>query len=262
VKSSSRSTVATEIPGTSLPTFVVDDPLDAARAIAAQLEELVRDADRPVLGLATGHTPISTYEELVALHRRGGLSFAAVSTFNLDEYLGLPPDHPSSFRAFMQRHLFDAIDLDPARARFPECPGGPKEAAAVAAAYEETIVRAGGIDLQLLGLGRNGHVAFNEPGSARDSRTRVVELSESTRAANAPDFPEGESVPRAALTMGIATIFEARRLRVLALGAHKAEIVRRTLEGPIGPEIPATFLREHGDVELWIDRAAAAGITG
>jgi glucosamine-6-phosphate deaminase len=185
-----------------------------------------------------------------------------VTTFNLDEYLGLPADHPSSFRAFMQEHLFDGLDLDPARCFFPECPGGPKESAAVAKEYEAAIADAGGIDLQLLGIGRNGHVAFNEPGSARDSRTRSVELSESTRRANAPDFPEGESVPRAALTMGIATILEARRLRVLAFGAHKAEIIHRLLEGTIGPEVPATFLREHGDVELWIDREAAAELGG
>lgn len=254
--------VPLEIPGAALPTFVVDDPREAARAIAGELEALVAAEPRRVLGLATGHTPISTYEELVARHRRGGISFAQVRTFNLDEYLGLPADHPSSFRAFMRRHLFDAVGLDRERTGFPECPRGPAHAEGVGAAYEAAIREAGGLDLQLLGIGRNGHVAFNEPGSPRDSRTRMVELAESTRLANTPDFPEGEAVPRAAMTMGIATILEARRLRVLAFGEHKAEIVRRTLGDPVSTEVPATFLREHPDVQLWVDRAAAGMMLG
>ena len=252
-----RCDVTRQIPDAPIPTFVVEDAREAARAMAAQIANLIREAASPVLGLATGHTPISTYEELVSLHREAGLSFAGVSSFNLDEYVGLPDGHPASFRAFMEQHLFDAIDLDPGRSFFPRPASEGEEAARNGAAYEEAIRAAGGIDLQLLGLGRNGHVAFNEPGSTRDSRTRVVELSESTRRANARDFPEGVEVPRAALTMGIATILEARRLRVLAFGTHKAEIVARTLTGEVGPEVPATFLREHPDIELWIDPAAA-----
>ena len=249
--------VSRQIPDTPFPTFVVEDAREAARAIAAEVAALIRESANPVLGLATGHTPISTYEELVALHRERGLSFAGVTTFNLDEYVGLPDGHPASFRAFMERHLFDAVDLDPTRTFFPRPASSGEETVQNGTAYEQAIREADGIDLQLLGLGRNGHVAFNEPGSTRDSRTRVVELSESTRGANARDFPEGEEVPRAAMTMGIATILEARRLRVLAFGAHKSEVVARLLTDEIGPGVPATFLREHPDVELWIDPAAA-----
>jgi glucosamine-6-phosphate deaminase len=262
VKSLKRTPVAREIPGTSIPTFVVEDARDAARAIAAQIEALIRANSRTVLGLATGHTPIATYEELVALHRGNGLSFAEVTTFNLDEYFGLPAGHLSSFRSFMHERLFDRIDLPLERSFFPDGARNPSETAAACEAYETAIRETGGIDLQLLGIGRNGHIAFNEPGSPRDSRTRLIELSESTRSANAPDFPPGESPPRAALTMGIATIMEAKRLRVLALGKHKAEIVREVLEGAVGDLIPATFLRGHADVELWIDREAAGGFGG
>lgn len=253
-----RCDVTRPIPDAPLPTFVVEDARGAAHAVAAQIAALIRETPNPVLGLATGHTPISTYEELVSLHRKAGLSFADVTSFNLDEYVGLPDGHPASFRSFMEQHLFNAVDLDPARSFFPRPASAGGEAARNGEAYEQAIRGAGGIDLQLLGIGRNGHIAFNEPGSARDSRTRVIELSESTRQANARDFPEGVEVPRTALTMGIATILEARRLRVLAFGAHKAEIIARLLTDQISPAVPASFLREHPDVELWIDPAAAA----
>ena len=159
----------------------------------------------------------------------------------------------------MRRHLFAPLDLSPERTLFPRCCEGESPVQA-AERFETKIQESGGIDLQLLGIGRNGHIAFNEPGSARDSRTRLVELTASTRAANAPDFPDGTPVPTGAMTMGIGTILDARRLHVLAFGVHKAEIVRRALREPASREIPASFLREHEQVELWLDDAAASSL--
>ncbi|MCB9913888.1 MAG: glucosamine-6-phosphate deaminase [Planctomycetes bacterium] len=245
-----------------VPTFVVDDPRDAALALADQVAALLARPQGCVLGLATGHTPILTYRELARRADEEGLSFARATTFNLDEYVGLAPTHPASFRSTMQRVLFDHVDLDAARAHLPHGDVPEEELAAECARYEAAIAAAGGIDLQLLGVGRNGHLAFNEPGSPRASRTRVVELSASTRAANRPDFPPGEEVPRRALTMGLGTILEARRLRVLAFGESKAEVVRRLFDEPVGRDLPASFLREHGDVELWLDAAAAGDLAG
>lgn len=243
-----------------LPTFVVRDPREAAQAIADQVQAMLAERPASVLGLATGHTPVLTYRELSRRVEDGELSFAEASTFNLDEYLGLEAEHPASFHAYMRARLFDHVDLTPERCHLPS--GRPVDGdwAAECARYEASIAGSGGIELQLLGIGRNGHIGFNEPGSARDSRTRRVELSESTRRANLPDFPPGEEVPHFALTMGIGTILEARRVRVMAFGEHKAEIVHALLTGPITPEVPASFLREHADVELWIDEAAASRV--
>ncbi len=243
-----------------LPTFVVRDPREAAQAIADQVQALLAGRPESVLGLATGHTPVLTYRELARRVEDGELSFARAATFNLDEYLGLDAEHPASFHAYMRARLFAHVDLDPERCHLPSGLPAGDDWATECRRYEASIRDAGGIDLQLLGIGRNGHIGFNEPGSTRDSRTRRVELSESTREANRPDFPAGEEMPRFALTMGIGTILEARRVRVLAFGEHKAEIVHSLLTGAITPEVPASFLREHGDVELWVDEAAAARV--
>jgi len=238
-----------------LRTFVVDDPREAGEAIAGEIAALVAAAAAAgrgiALGLASGRTPICVYASLARRQREQGLDLSGLTTFNLDEYLGLGPEHPSSFQAWMRRVLFDHVDVPPANVHIPDGRVAAGHAAAACDEYERAIRAAGGIELQILGIGRNGHIAFNEPGSARDSRTRVVRLSEDTRRANRGDFPDGQEVPERAITMGIGTILEARRLRVLAFGAHKAEIVRRTLCDPIGPELPSTFLREHPDVELW-----------
>jgi glucosamine-6-phosphate deaminase len=246
-----------ELRGLPIRTFVVGHAREAARQVAAEIAVLVAEQPDCVLGLATGRTPIATYAELVELHH-AGLDFGRVRSFNLDEYDGLAPDDPACFRAFMQQHLFEPADLQPEHTHFPVRRTAQEDAALAAARFEGEIAEAGGIDLLLLGIGSNGHIAFNEPGSERESRTRRVGLAARTRRANAADFPAGRAIPTHALTMGVATILAARRLRVLAFGAHKSNIVRRCLREPVGPELPATFLREHPDVVLWLDEAAAA----
>ena len=246
------------LPQLPVPTRVVRDPRQAALALAGEVQALLEDTPGTVLGLATGHTPVLFYRELAERVRAGALSLAQATSFNLDEYVGLEAGHPGSFRSAMARALFDHVDLAPERRHFLR--GEAADPVAECARYEEALVAAGGVDLQVLGVGRNGHLAFNEPGSSRDSRTRHVALSEVTREANRPDFPPGEEVPRGALTMGLGTIFEARRLRVMAFGASKAEAVRAILEGPVDASVPASFLREHADVELWLDADAASDL--
>lgn len=247
---------------TSTPTLevVTTTERDAARALADEIAELVADGRRrgrsAVLGLATGRSPLALYEELARRAREGTLDLSDAITFNLDEYLGLPADDPRSFRARMRATLFERVGLREDRTHVPRCDLRTAEAALHAEIYEREIARAGGIDLQVLGIGRNGHIGFNEPGSGRDTRTREVELARETVEDAASAFGGAGGVPRRALTMGIATILEARRLRVLAFGPGKREIVRRTLEEGIGPAVPATFLREHGDARLYVDAAA------
>jgi glucosamine-6-phosphate deaminase len=240
----------------------VSERAEAERALAREIAALIargRDgAGDVVLGLATGGTPVGVYAELVRLHREAGLDFGRVRTFNLDEYVGLAPEHPCSFRRFMDEALFRHVNLSAQSVHVPLGNGPGSEAALACARYDAAIRAAGGIDLQLLGIGRNGHLAFNEPGSERGSRTRLVELHPLTREDAAGSFPDERSIPTHAITMGIGTILEARRLRVLAFGAKKAEIVRRALRDPIGPALPATYLREHPDVVIWLDREAAA----
>jgi glucosamine-6-phosphate deaminase len=230
---------------------------EAARALAREIAALLRERPDAVLGLPTGATPVELYRELVRLHREEGLSFARARTFNLDEYLGLSEGDPRSFRAWMQAQLFGRVDLRPENAHVPRCAAaGPGEARR----YAAELAAAGGIDLQVLGVGRNGHIGFNEPGSARDSRTREVELAAETRAAAAAACGGLERVPERALTLGVAEILEARAIRVLAFGKGKCEVVRRLCEGPIGPELPASFLRGHRDVQLFLDAEANAGL--
>ncbi len=238
---------------------------EAARAVAAEIAALIRTRQREgrpcVLGLATGSTPVSVYAELVRLHREEGLSFAHVTTFNLDEYYPLPPEHPQSYRRFMRTHLFDHVDLDPARTHLPLGTVAKGEVDAHCAAYEEKIRAAGGIDLQILGIGRTGHIGFNEPGSPRHSRTRLVTLDPLTRRDAAGDFGGDEHTPRHALTMGVSTILAARRLVLMAWGQHKADIVRRALEGEVSPQVTASFLQEHPNALFVLDAAAAGALT-
>jgi glucosamine-6-phosphate deaminase len=241
----------------------VTTPQAAAAALAREIAELVqsrRAAGRAcVLGLAAGRSPLGVYQELARLHAEEGLSFAGVTTFNLDEYLGLDPALPASFRAWMQRHLFDHVDLPPEQAHVPPSDLAPEGITGFCRDYERALAAAGGIDLQLLGLGRNGHIAFNEPGSPRDSRTRAVELCAETRADCAAEFGGLERTPERAVTLGVATILEARRIRVLAFGTAKRDAVRRMLEGAVGPATPASYLRSHPDCVLYVDPAAAPG---
>ena len=244
------------IPGTSIPTFACDDRAEAERAVADEIEKIVRKDPTPVIGLATGSTPIGTYQELVRRHVEDGLSFERTTVFNLDEFLGLPPKHPLAFRTWIRENLCGQLDLWPALIRFPDV--NAEDLVVAGRAYEEEIRAAGGIDLQLLGIGRNGHIGFNEPGAELDSRTREVELHPWTREDAAPQFGGLQNVPQRAMTMGVATILEAKRLRVLAFGARKAEVVRDTLRAPRDAAVPSTWLRGHPDVRLYIDREAAA----
>lgn len=235
-------------------------PAEAATEVAREIAALVRaraSEGRPcVLGFATGRTPLGVYAELARLHREEGLSFEGVVAVNLDEYEGVVPSDPRSFRAWMRAQLFDAIGLPPERALIPPPDLAPVAEVAWCRAFEERLRNLGGIDLQLLGLGRNGHIGFNEPGSARESRTRRVRLAPETREDVAAEWGGLEEVPTHAITLGVATILEARRLRALAFGAPKRNVVRRALVDPIGPRLPATFLREHPDARLYVDPPA------
>lgn len=249
----------------SLPVRVFPDRTEASRALAGEVAALVRRINatgrNAVLGLATGRTPLPFYAELIRLHRAGELSFAKVVTFNLDEYLGLAGDHPESYRAFMQRELFGHVDIPAENIHIPDGKVAAADLEAHCAAYEEAIRTAGGIDFQLLGIGRTGHIGFNEPGSPRDSRTRRVELDPITRQDAAPAFGALEQVPEYAISMGCGTILEARKIALLAWGEAKAAIVKEALTGPVTDQISASFLQQHPDATFYLDREAASALT-
>lgn len=236
-----------------------------ARVVADRIASLVRARaaeGRPlVLGLATGSTPIGVYRELIRLHREDGLSFRHVITFNLDEYYPMRPDSIHSYHRFMWENLFSHVDIDPANVHIPPGSLDRAEVETACAAYEAKIVAMGGIDFQLLGIGKTGHIGFNEPGSGEHSRTRLVHLDTITRRDAAADFFGEENVPREAMTMGIATIMSAREIAILATGEHKAGIVRRAVEGEIDRAVAATFLQRHANTTFYVDEAAAAELT-
>ncbi|MDB6166627.1 MAG: glucosamine-6-phosphate isomerase [Lacunisphaera sp.] len=248
-----------------VPLAVFAGSADASRAVAGEVAELIRARQREkrplVLGLATGSTPIAFYAELVRLHREEGLSFANVITFNLDEYYPLAPDHPQSYARFMRTHLFDQVDIPRANIHLPSGIVPQAEVDAHCRAYEEKIRAAGGIDFQILGIGRTGHIGFNEPGSSPHSRTRLVTLDPLTRRDAAGDFGGEEQTPRYALSMGVRTILEARRLVLMAWGQHKAGIVRTAVEGEITAQVTASFLQEHENALFVLDHAAAGALT-
>jgi glucosamine-6-phosphate deaminase len=246
-------------------TFIVDDHDDIGRHAARRIAEVIRNGAltgrRPVLGLATGSTPIGAYRELIRMHREEGLSFANVITFNLDEYFPMDPASLHSYHRFMWENLFTQLDILPENVHIPRGDLSREEVEAECGRYEEAIMAAGGIDLQLLGIGRTGHIGFNEPGSGLESRTRLVTLDLVTRKDTAADFFGEENVPREAITMGVATILDAREILILATGEHKASIVRRAVEGEVDHEVAATFLQTHPDTTAYLDRAAAAALT-
>lgn len=241
---------------------VFDSPDAAARELALEVSQLIRAraaaGRQAVLGLATGNTPLPFYRELIRLHRDDGLSFANVVSFNLDEYLGLPRDHPESYWTFMHRHLFDHVDIPAAAINLPSGTVAENDLSAHCAAYEARIHAAGGLDFQVLGIGRTGHIGFNEPGSPRDSRTRRIRLDAITRQDAATAFGKLENVPTHAITMGCGTILEARRIVLLAWGQGKAAIVREALHGPVTDEVSASFLQEHPNAAFFLDRGAAS----
>ena len=235
--------------------IITADPQSASRQAALYFKSLLRRKKNAILGLATGGTPVLLYQELIRLHRAGELDFSQSSTFNLDEYMGLGPEHPASYRRFMQDHLFASIQLPAANIHIPD--GLAADVPAHAAAYEKAIVDAGGIDLQLLGVGSDGHIGFNEPSSSLASRTRIKTLSERTRSDNAHFFAAGEEVPYHVITMGIGTILDAREIVLLAFGDKKADAVAALVEGPVSAMVPASALQLHPSVRVIIDEAAA-----
>ncbi|MGE7271438.1 glucosamine-6-phosphate deaminase [Brevibacillus panacihumi] len=225
--------------------------------VAAQLfaQEVKRKPDL-VLGLATGGTPVGMYEELIRMHRTEGLSFSQATSFNLDEYVGLDAQHPQSYRTYMQEHLFGQIDMAAERTNIPR--GDAQDLERECARYEQAIAEAGGIDIQVLGIGTNGHIGFNEPGSPASSKTRVVQLTSSTIEANSRYFESVEEVPTQAVSMGIATILGAKKIVLLASGEAKAQAVRDMLEGEMTPDVPASLLQMHHDVTVIADAPAAS----
>ncbi len=241
---------------------VYPDPASASRALAAEIALLIRSREKislpTVLGLATGGTPLPLYQELRRLHAEDGLSFHHVITFNLDEYLGLDHADSHSYWQFMHQQLFHHVDIQPQNIHIPDGTIAPADLAAYCRSYEQAIRDSGGIDLQVLGIGTNGHIGFNEPGTPRDSRTGPVDLSEKTRRDNAVHFSGHQLVPTRAITMGCATILDAKRIALLAWGERKAAIIRDALHAPISPSLPASYLQEHPATTFYLDQPAAS----
>ena len=231
---------------------------EAARLAADHFQELLCTKPACVLGLATGSTPIPLYRELIAREQAGRIDFSRVRSVNLDEYKGLAPDHPQSYRRFMQENLFDHISIRPENTYVPD--GLATDVDAMCSAYERTIEDLGGVDLQLLGLGHDGHIGFNEPGDHFPARTHETALAEITRQANARFFASEAEVPTAAYTMGVGTVMAARRILMIVTGADKSDILHKAFFGPVTPWVPASILQFHPDVTLICDRAAWDGV--
>jgi glucosamine-6-phosphate deaminase len=235
---------------------VLPDAGQAAKAAASRMAEQIRSKPKSVLGLATGGTMEPVYEAFLR-HETKGLDLTQIRSFNLDEYIGLPADHPQSYHRYMQEHLLDHIGMDAERSHIPN---GLADPTREARRYEAALQEQGPVDLQLLGLGRNGHIGFNEPGSPFSSLTRAVDLAESTRESNKRFFKEGNLPPERAITMGIATILRAQHIVLLAVGEAKAEAVARMVAGEVTEEMPASVLQGHAQVEVLLDPAAAQGL--
>lgn len=238
---------------------------EASIQVAEEIADLIRDkqskGEACVLGLATGSSPIRVYEELVRMHREEGLSFQNVISFNLDEYLPMEKDNRQSYHHFMHEHLFNHVDINPENIHIPDGMVPPDKTKEYCLSYEKKIKDAGGIDFQLLGIGRTGHIGFNEPGSHYNSGTRVITLDHITRVDAGPAFLGIDNVPRKAITMGIATVRSARRIVLLAWGQNKADIIKKTIEGEISSEVPATYLQEHDNCTFVLDKAAGSELT-
>ena len=240
--------------------IVCEDSAAVAREAGKIIAELIRSKPDAVIGLATGSTPESTYAELVRMHREKGLSFAGVTSFNLDEYWGLGGEHDQSYRHFMNTHLFDHVDIRPWNTHVLN--GKAVNPQLECEAFETKILSVGGVDLWLLGIGGNGHIAFDEPGSPVDSRTRLVSLTQSTIDANSDGrfFRDAAEVPRCALSAGIGTIREARKILLLATGAKKAAAIAAAAEGAFTPDCPASLLQDHSDCTFVVDKEAAGDL--
>ena len=237
--------------------IIIQPSAEAASIVAARIiAQLVRRKPDAVLGLATGSTPLATYRALVHMHREEGLDFSRVTTFNLDEYVGLPPEHPQSYHAFMEEHLFRHLNIPRERIHIPN--GLAADVPAECADYEAAIVAADGIDLQLLGIGTDGHIGFNEPSSSLASRTRIKTLTAQTRQDNARFFGSAAEVPLHVITMGVGTIMDARQVVLLAFGERKAQAILAAVEGPVTAMNPASILQMHPVAKCLADEPAAA----
>lgn len=223
---------------------------------AAIISNVVQTKAAAVLGLATGGTPVGIYKQLVETHQRGLVSFKDVTTFNLDEYVGVAPTHHQSYNHYMNENLFNHVDIDATRTNIPL--GQASDLQEECLRYERAIETAGSIDIQLLGLGHNGHIGFNEPAANLSNNTHVVELAEATKVANARFFTDEEEVPSLAITMGVGTILKAKMLLLVVKGEDKAEIVKRALTGPITTDCPASLLQTHPNLVVLLDTAAAS----
>lgn len=238
--------------------YKAKDYKDMSRKAANIISAQVIMKPNCVLGLTTGSTPIGTYDQLVEWYNKGDLDFSEVTTVNLDEYKGLPRTNDQSYYYFMHQHLFDRVNIDPERTNVPN--GMEPDAEKECGRYEELIRSLGGVDLQLLGLGHNGHIGFNEPGEAFEKETHCVDLTESTIEANKRFFASADDVPKQAYTMGIKTIMQAKKILIVVNGENKADIVERAFFGPVTPEVPASILQLHNDVTLVGDEEALAKI--
>ena len=241
---------------------VVKKTYDEISTLGAKIiAEVIARKPRCVIGLATGSTPLGIYKKLARMNKAGEIDFAQVVTFNLDEYVGLPTDHPESYRLFMNENLFNRVNIREENTYVPD--GMAEDIHAFCDWYEQKILEHGGIDIQLLGIGHNGHIGFNEPGSSMGSRTRVKTLTQTTLEANARFFDDDVSqVPRYAITMGIGTILDAEQVLLVANGEGKAAAIAATVEGPITAQVPATVVQMHRRATIVLDGAAAAGLKG
>lgn len=240
--------------------IIKDDAYQMGIEAAKQISSLIRLKPDCVIGFATGSTPLGLYKELIRMHREEGLDFSKVVSFNLDEYVSLPPTHPESYHYFMWENLFKHININPSNVYIPL--GMSENIEAFCDWYEVKIKSYGGIDLQILGIGSNGHIAFNEPGSSLGSRTRIKTLGEKTRLDNSRFFDNINDVPKYAITMGVGTIMEAKRLLLIANGENKADAIKATVEGPVMAKYPATIVQLHRYATVIIDKAAASKLEG
>lgn len=240
--------------------LIKENPLQMSLEAAQQVASQIKKKPDSIIGFATGSTPLEMYNELIRMHKEEGLDFSKVISFNLDEYVGLPPTHPESYHYFMWENLFKHININPSNIHIPM--GMADNVIEFCNWYEEKIKSYGGIDLQILGIGANGHIAFNEPGSSLGSRTRIKTLGQKTRLDNSRFFNEIDEVPKYAITMGVGTIMEAKKLLLLASGSNKADAIKATIEGPIMARYPATIVQYHRYATIIIDKEAASQLEG
>lgn len=239
--------------------IVCNDKKEFDQKAAQILASQIQNKPDSVLGLATGGTPVGMYQELIKMYENKELSFEQVKTFNLDEYVGLDKDHPQSYHAYMYENLFNHVDIKKENVNLPD--GRAEDLEQECAAYEQKIKEAGGIDLQVLGIGHNGHIGFNEPNTPFQAVTHVVDLDERTIQANSRFFDSIDEVPRKAISMGIKSIMQAKKIMLMATGADKAEIIAKALQGPVTPEVPASVLQLHPNVTVVLDKEAASKLS-